>query len=339
MRRPAELLLVAALTAAPLGAAWAQTSDQCTVEIAPASGRTIPANAPALHYALYATGANPPPEAFQPPQGIQLFDGAGASVAVTVDSDPSYGYRITPAAPFVAGQTYRLHYPDPCAGSGIFMDASIPIGPTAPWPSTSGTVNLSAVTGDVPYTCFDLPYILRDQPGLAVNVIPSAELAPFLPVTLFEVVVDASIWSRSAYGGPHTFATLPGLVQHPDDRLYADCGLPGEGDPQNDCPTRADGLAVGAHTMWINVRIVGSTTDPQRVDAAFTIDCDTGGSGSGGTGGGAGASGSGGTSGSGGGCGCSAGGSASRDAAGFLIIVVIACVMRRRFTSGAAWRP
>src|SRR5580765_5472732 len=156
MRRPAQLLVIAALTAAPLGAARAQGVDQCVVAIAPASGRTIPANTPALNYVLAATGANPPPEAFQPPQGIQLFNGAGASVAVTVDDDPSYGYRITPATPFVAGQTYRLHYPDPCAGSGMFADASIPIGPPAPWPTTSGTVNLSAVTGDVPYTCFDL---------------------------------------------------------------------------------------------------------------------------------------------------------------------------------------
>jgi len=335
-----RLLLVAALAAAPLGVARAQGADQCVVAITPAAGRSIPANAPALHYVLFATGANVPPEAFQPPQGIELFNGAGAGVPVTINADPFYGYEIDPATPFVAGQTYRLRYPDPCAGSGTISEQTIAIGPAAPIPTTSGTVTLTAVTGDVPYTCFDLPYVLHNQPGLAIGITPSAELAPFLPVTLFEVVVDALTWSRSAYGGPHTFATLPGIIQHPDDRLYADCGLAGDGDPQNDCPTRAEGLTLGAHRMWINVHILGSTSDPQRLDADFTIDCDTGGSGSAGTGGGgaSGSGGTGGTTGSGGGCGCRAGGWSPPGSAGLLIIVVVAGAMRRRFTSGAPWR-
>src|SRR5262245_12261101 len=142
------LALLAVTTAALSGGAHAQGTDRCEVVITPSAGRTIPANAPALHYFLAATGANLPPEAFAPPQGIQLFNGAGASVPVTVDYDPSYGYRIEPATPFVAGQSYRLRYPDPCAGAGMFAETQIPIGPAAPWPTASGTLRLTAVTGD-----------------------------------------------------------------------------------------------------------------------------------------------------------------------------------------------
>src|SRR4051812_22014824 len=87
---------VAITMAAPSGGARAQSADRCEVVITPSAGRTIPANAPALHYVLYATGANVPPEAFAPPQGIQLFNGAGASVALTVNDDSFYGYRIEP---------------------------------------------------------------------------------------------------------------------------------------------------------------------------------------------------------------------------------------------------
>src|SRR4029079_17517452 len=90
-------------------------------------------NTPALHYVLNAVGAHIPQEAYAPPQGIQLFNGSGASVPVTVTDDPSYGYRIEPSAPFVAGQSYRLRYPDPCAGSGMFAEQPIAIGAAGAW--------------------------------------------------------------------------------------------------------------------------------------------------------------------------------------------------------------
>jgi hypothetical protein len=111
--RVSGALALAAVATLPLRQAHAQTVDRCEVVITPAAGRTIPANAPSLHYFLVAIGANVPPEAFSPPAGIELFNGAGTTVPVTVDMDSSYGYRIEPATPFVAGQRYRLRYPDP----------------------------------------------------------------------------------------------------------------------------------------------------------------------------------------------------------------------------------
>ena len=325
----------AVTAAAPSGGAHAQTADRCEVVITPSAGQTIPANAPALHYVLNAIGANVPQEAFAPPQGIQLYNGGGASVPVTVNDDPSYGYRIEPATPFVAGQSYRLRYPDPCAGSGMFAEAQIPIGPVAPWPTASGTLRLSAVTGDVTYTCFDLPYVLRDHPGLEVEVTPSAALRPFLPVVLFELNVGGLSWSRTAYGAmPHWFPTLPGLLQHPDDLLYADCGRMGDGDPQNDCPNRAGGLSPGPHRLMLPVRILGSIDDPTPLAADFTIDCDTGGFGSAGASGAAGAGGGGpgaaGTGGArGGGGGCAVGGDASGGQALALVMMWLGLVSRR----------
>jgi uncharacterized membrane protein YgcG len=324
--------VLALAAAAPSGEAHAQTTDRCEVVVTPAAGRAIPANAPALHYVVAAIGSNIPQEAYAAPVGIQLFDGSGANVPVTVNDDPSYGYVIEPITPFVAGQSYRLRYPDPCAGSGMFAERQIAIGPAAPWPTASGTLRLTAVTGDVPYTCFDLPYVLRSHPGLKIQITPSAELQPFLPVVLFEPRVDVFPWARTVYGGtPHWFATLPGLLQHPDDTLYADCGRMGEGDPQNDCPNRADGITAGAHRLMVAVYVLGSTTDPQPLAADFTIDCDTGGSGSAGTGGGAGSAGTGtgGTRGSGGG-GCAVGGGTSPVPAAGLTSVLLCAIVRIR---------
>jgi uncharacterized membrane protein YgcG len=335
--RVASGLLVCAAAVPPLSReARAQATDRCEVIVTPSAGRTIPANAPALHYVVAAIGANIPQEAYAAPVGIQLFNGAGANVPVTINDDPSYGYRIEPSVPFIAGQTYRLRYPDPCAGSGMFAEAQIPIGPAAPWPTASGTLRLTAVTGDVTYTCFDLPYVLRNHPGLRIQITPSAELQPFLPLVLFEPRIDAFAWARTAYGGmPHWFATLPGLLQHPDDVLYADCGRMGEGDPQNDCPNRAAGIAPGVHRLMIAVYILGSTTDPQPLAADLTIDCDTGGfgsagsSGSGGTGGGG--TGTGGIGGSGGGGGgCAVGGGASQVLAVALASVLFHALVRIR---------
>ena len=322
------------LAIAAAAEARAQSADRCEVVITPSAGRTIPANAPALHYVVAAIGSNIPQEAYAAPVGIQLFNGGGASVPVTVNDDPSYGYRIEPGTPFVAGQTYRLRYPDPCAGSGMFAEAQIAIGPAAPWPTASGTLRLTAVTGDVPYTCFDLPYVLRNHPGLQIQISASAALQPFLPIVLYEVRVDSLSWARTAYGAqPHWFSTLPGLLQHPDDILYADCARMGEGDPQNDCPNRAAGLTAGSHRLMVPVRILGSTVDPQPLDADFTIDCETGGSGSAGSGGGAGGggTGTGGTGGSGGGGGgCAVGGGASPGPAAPPLLTMILLVWRGR---------
>jgi uncharacterized membrane protein YgcG len=220
----------------------------------------------------------------------------------------------------------------------VFAEAQIAIGPAAPWPSASGTLRLTAATGDLTYSCFDLPYVLRSQPGLRIQITPSAELQPFLPVVLFEPRVDAFPWYRSAYGGmPHWYATLPGIIQHADDTLYAECGRMGEGDPQNDCPNNTDGLAPGTHRLMIGVYILGSTVDPQPFYADITLDCDTGGSGSAGTGGGAGTNGgtgTGGTRGSGGG-GCAIGGGAfPGPAAASLLMMIVGArrsgVRRRR---------
>src|SRR5262245_3508245 len=76
--------------------ARAQAADRCEVIVTPAAGRTIPANAPALHYVVEAIGSNIPQEAYAAPVGIQLFNAAGATVPVTVNDDPFYGYRIEP---------------------------------------------------------------------------------------------------------------------------------------------------------------------------------------------------------------------------------------------------
>lgn len=325
------LLAIAAL--APSREARAQAADRCETIITPSAGRTIPANAPAVHYVVEAIGSNIPQEAYAAPVGIQLFNGAGASVPVTVTDDPFYGYRIEPGAGFVAGQTYRLHYPDPCAGSGMFADAQIPIGPAAAWPTASGTVSLTPMVGDVPYTCFDQPYVLRSQPGLKIEINASAALQPFLPIVLYEINVDSLSWARSAYGNmPHWFSTLPGLLQHPDDILHADCGRTGEGDPQNMCPTRAGGLTPGSHRLMVPVRILGDTGDPTPLAADFTIDCETGGSGSAGTGGGAGSggTGTGGTGGSGSGGGCAVGGGTSPVPAVALLSVLFCAIARIR---------
>ena len=327
------MVVLAAVTAVRSNEARAQAADRCEVVITPSAGRTIPANAPALHYFIAAIGSNIPQEVYAAPVGIQLFDGSGATVPVTVNDDPFYGYRILPGRPFVAGQSYRLHYPDPCAGSGVFADAQIPIGPSAPWPTASGTLRLTPMVGDVPYTCFDLAYVLRNQPGLHIQVTASAALQPFLPIVLFEINVDSLSWARTAYGGqPHWFSTLPGLLQHPDDTLYAACGGMGEGDPQNDCPNRAGGLTPGTHRLMVPVRILGDTGDPMPLDADFTIDCDTGGSGTagtsgGGTSGGGGTTGSGGSGGGGGGCAVGGGAHAVQGAA---LALMLALLARRR---------
>jgi uncharacterized membrane protein YgcG len=327
-----SVALVAMAALAPSRDARAQAADRCETIITPSPGRTIPANAPALHYVVAAIGSNVPQEAYAAPVGIQLFNGGGASVAVTVNDDPFYGYRIEPATPFVAGQSYRLRYPDPCAGSGMFAEAQIPIGPSAPWPTASGTLRLTAATGDVPYACFDLPYVLRNHPGLQIQITASPALQPFLPIVLYEINVDSLSWARTAYGGmPHWFSTLPGLLQHPDDILYAACGGMGEGDPQNDCPNRAGGLTAGSHRLMVPVRILGDTGDPTPLAADFTIDCDTGGSGSAGSsgGGGAGGGGTGGTGGSGGGGGCAVGGGAVPGPAAPLLLTTILLARRR----------
>jgi uncharacterized membrane protein YgcG len=331
----AGVAVLAIATLATSTEAHGQSADRCEVIITPSAGRMIPANAPALHYVVEAIGSNIPPEAYAAPQGIELYDGAGASVQVTVSDDSSYGYRIEPGRSFVAGQSYRLRYPDPCAGSGMFAETTIPIGPSARWPTASGTLRLTAVTGDVTYSCFDLPYILRGQPGLKIEISASADLQPFLPIVLYDVNVDALSWARTAYGVmPHWFSTLPGLLQHPDDLLYAACGAMGEGDPQNDCPNRAGGLTPGSHRLMVPVRILGGTNDPAPLAADFTIDCDTGGfgsagsSGGGGAGGGAGGAGGTGGSGSGGG-GCAIGGGASPVQAAALVLVSILLARRR----------
>ena len=326
------LLLCSIAASVPSPRAHAQATDRCEVIITPSAGRAIPANAPALHYVVEAIGANVPQEAYAAPVGIQLFNGAGATVPVTVNDDPFYGYRIEPGTPFVAGQSYRLRYPDPCAGSGMFAEQQIAIGAAAPWPTASGTVSLMPMVGDVPYTCFDQAYVLANHPGLEIQINASAALQPFLPIVLYEINVDSLSWARTAYGGqPHWFSTLPGLLQHPDDILHAACGQMGQGDPQNDCPNRAGGLSPGSHRLMVPVRILGDTGDPTPLAADFTIDCEMGGSGTAGTGGGAGTggTGTGGTRGSGGG-GCAVGGGTSRVPALALASVLLYALVRIR---------
>jgi hypothetical protein len=232
--------------------------------------QAVPARLPALPLFLgQGTGI----------QVARLVDNLGADLPTTQMIDPAFpgigappqrGVLLVPTQPLVPG-TYLVRYDETCmfyapdAAAAIQMP--ITVGAEASLPTLAGSITIAqqevaTIMVGAPISC------VADIQAATVRVqlTPSPELAPFLPVTRLHAIVDGADWATSWYG--ETPQDLPPLHSFRAPlQFFAFCARP-------DAATSYEqGLALGPHHAEIDVHIAGAASDPPPVAVDFTLSC------------------------------------------------------------------
>ncbi len=233
-------------------AAWAEAGaprPTCQIELRPRGGAKIPANAPAL-VALTNDAS-----------GVTTTLGAGklepVDAVLTSAPDPrSRALLLVPDAELKPTPQLQLSIEGTCSDR-IEREATttFEVGPSAPLPTVAGTLALGTPKAN--------------QRATPVVFTPSAELAPFLPLTMFDLKVAGkpAVWGTVAYGNAFPTAGVVELGIGWRDALSrgitSTAGLCADGE-------------VGKKTiaLTLEAHVAGATSDPPAVPLEVTIECD-----------------------------------------------------------------
>lgn len=184
--------------------------DPCTLGFAPAVGKGVPANAPAIIVVR--------PQAYQESglRSAELIGPDGTPVLVTTEQPVEGGpITLTPQAALTPGR-HRIvataAQPSSCAGPVIEADAGVPdkklyrhestfvVGSSRPMPSAAGTITLGErrllSAQESPSQLFSYP----------VSVAVAPEMEPYLSIARWTIEVDGASRGDGGFGGEPSFA-------------------------------------------------------------------------------------------------------------------------------------
>lgn len=259
----------------------------------------VPANMPGLYWRPMLTYETVQPDPGPDPKNVTLTSAADPTMPITFTAQPLAGgdFLIVPDVPLTPGD-HVVRDSTVCEVTGQSGElVSFSVTPTAPLPSDLGALvaepprmgQLDLV--DESGTCSDQTPI--DE--VMVQLMPSAEAAPWFDVLHFETWVDGRPWSYETYLG---YFRAPGEspVGRGEDRVFQDCSASG-----------ASGLAEGKHVVTMHATLPGTTLVAVSSPVEVSLQCDNGPSASG----------------------CSATGSGAAPWLGLALLVVIRRARRR----------
>lgn len=175
------------------------------------------------------------------------------------------GEGVRPAAPLTAG-VYTLRFPDGgCASDAGVVEKRIELGSAVPLPTHAldvtvrstgrGSAAVQVMTGE----CY------KEVPAavISLDVKPSRELEPFMPVVHFETRIDGNLWATSDFGTIEPRST---------GNFYADPALDRVDRITRVCATDGAAGATGHHVVEVSARI-GDTIvgEPARLDLEIPL--------------------------------------------------------------------
>lgn len=248
----------AVATCALVSALFVRRADACNnlpcapARAAPPDGATIPENARALWWSGAQSGDGTRTLGAREAR-LALANAAGTAIAVTTEAMGA-GFVVRPAAPFVAGATYVLSWDELCsAGSPFVARRTFTVGPSAPLPSTLGSIDVET-RGRAPRDIQVGSCAKRFDVTLAhLRYEPSSAMRPWLSLARFESLVDGSPWASTSFGDPAEGRTFD---------VFAACG----GD------TRF--APLGRHDVVVRAAIVGEPSAPAPLSSRVPLACD-----------------------------------------------------------------
>lgn len=263
--------IVAAIGAVEYRADACSKSSYCTysASVSPATGLSMPANAPAI--VLFPSDASPSVAPLP-----QLFDANGDPVSIDVVTGwPEL--LVVPKAPLAAGHTYKLRFDDGCdgykpveAGTSIPVERSVATTSESPLPQTTGSVKLVSYEVRPTHVYIGSQCYTDIKAAVAtLNLEPSSDLLPYMPVSMIEVSVDGVKWNRSRYG---SLAQLPNVDGPSQDstrvplQMFAACEKP----PLQDTD---EGVTPGKHTVSVQAHVAGASKDPAPALIEIDLQC------------------------------------------------------------------
>lgn len=270
--RLASLAVVVA--AVSLVAAPPRTADACSAScndpgfFVPGDGATVPANLPGIFWRPRYDLFNTPPNV----ANVRLTTAAdpGTALPFTAQMLGDHQYLLVPDAPLVAGTSYIATDSTMCAGGVPSPTVTFAVGPSAPLPTTLGTL---AITDLPPQTeaiassggsC--TLQALADTVAVSIDYFAVPEAAPWRDVLHFETRVDGQPWNARA-SILQSIAPGASWAGRGVDRLYTVCRVE---DPFGQSATFE--LAEGAHTVQLRATLPGTNlslaTDTPMVSLA-----------------------------------------------------------------------
>ena len=254
----------------------AQACTQASCEdavVAPVMDLNVPANLPGFPVSDEVHRYSPTDAGAPPPLLLELLDSQGNPVplersiltAEPADSlSPKVGGALfAPRAPLSPGM-HKLRWQSQC-GSPKSRERAITVLPASPLPTVAGTVRVAASQRQsYSVTASGSCYRSIDAALVRLELQPSAELAPFLPVARLTVMVDDRLWASSTYGGG--LRVQPDAYRNPVQKpleIFAECGASGGGDR----------FSEGIHQGKLHVEIPGAARPLPPIAFSFSFDC------------------------------------------------------------------
>lgn len=245
---------------------------------APAAGATVPANATLVVWSAVdnSSGGDGP----VPFEGYALLDDQGQPVATTAADDPASPQwdrhvLLTPSTPLTPGSSYTLRRPLQCDAYGPstdYAEARFTADASAPLPTQAGTLTIDrhevtkVYVGTVSGSCTSQ----ERADTVRLTFVPSAELAPHLPLTRIVTTVDGAPWASTDYGQALAMGSAEFQSFRAVNQLHALC--PPAADPGSDV-----GLTPGPHHVSFQVHVAGAVSDPPPIELDLDLDCAGGG--------------------------------------------------------------
>ncbi|MBK7860623.1 MAG: hypothetical protein IPJ65_18890 [Archangiaceae bacterium] len=177
---------------------------------------------------------------------------------VTTEAAPE---GIHPVTPPTQGVPYTLTAHWVCTGEPV--DSTVTFGPPAPLPQSAGTLTQTARTGDfqTPTTAGSCTTAVRGA-GAELDLTPSTELEPWLPLTRATLVVGGEAIDQSLQYGTSSASS------HYRFALFTVCGgLPAGASP---------GLKAGKHHGELKLHVAGMSEDLPALPFDVELECPPG---------------------------------------------------------------
>lgn len=227
-------------------------SSRCLWDyVAPETGAKIPANAPALVVSA------------REGDQVILLDAFGTPIPFTT-AGTVLERLIVPDRPLPASAVTLEVQRSACLGEGALAHRFEVVAAT-PLPTAAGTVAVEHNRGTVlaPHTAACLK---ETQAAWArVELKPSPELVPFLPLSRVTVTVDGNTWARGRFGVLGADETF--RHQRRVDQIFASCEEQDPGISEHD-----QGIAQGKHRGELTVELPGAAPLPP-VPFEFELSC------------------------------------------------------------------
>ncbi|MET0390955.1 MAG: hypothetical protein ABW321_33600 [Polyangiales bacterium] len=236
----------------------------CAKAFAPASGATIPENAPAIAWRTFAANR----EHLRPSLAYWRLEGT-ERVPMAFELEPVSDTLLWVHATLEAGRRYRVQElgedDDPCDGYSVEFDVS----KAAPLPERLGILELTteregcvAVSTGTSICIDKMPAAYRHA-----RLVYDDLAAPWQPLLLLQLVVDDEPWQPGHLSSPSRYAPVIGEAS---TVVLTECAWP-EGHPRG--PGIPAALREGVHSARVEARVPGVTQTVATAEQAFALCC------------------------------------------------------------------